>query len=97
MSGEPLEGKVRITSAQGFHIRPMSAFAELAGRFASSVAVVKDGTAVNGKSIWELMLLGAEQGTELTIRVQGADAAEALAALLQLLNTPMVEEESAPK
>jgi phosphotransferase system HPr (HPr) family protein len=94
MNGQPLENTVRITSPLGFHIRPMSAFAQLAARFDSDVTVLKESTAVNGKSIWELMLLGAEQGSELTIRVQGADAADALAALTQLINTPVAEEES---
>jgi phosphotransferase system HPr (HPr) family protein len=97
MNGEPLEAKVRITSAHGFHIRPMSAFAELANRFASAVSVRKEQLVVNGKSIWDLMMLGAEQGTELTIRVEGPDAPQALPALVQVINTPIVEEESAPK
>jgi phosphotransferase system HPr (HPr) family protein len=92
MSGESQEIKVRITNPQGFHIRPMSAFAETAGRFKSAVTVHKDDLAVNGKSIWELMMLAAEQGTELTIRAQGADAADALAALVVVINTPVKDD-----
>ena len=94
MSGESLESKVRITNPQGFHIRPMSAFAETAGRFKSNVTVQKDDLKVNGKSIWELMMLAAEQGTELTIRAEGSDAAEAIAALVQVVNTRFLDEDS---
>jgi phosphotransferase system HPr (HPr) family protein len=95
MSGESQETKVKITNPQGFHIRPMSAFAETAARYKSNVTVHKDNLSVNGKSIWELMMLAAEQGTELTIRAQGSDAAEALAALVQVINTPFTEDENA--
>jgi phosphocarrier protein HPr len=97
MSGESLESKVRVTNPQGFHIRPMSAFAEAASRFASTVTVMKEDLAVNGKSIWELMMLAAEQGTELTIRVQGTDAPEALATLVDVVNTRFMDEETAPQ
>ncbi len=95
MSGEPQETKVKITNPQGFHIRPMSAFAETAGRFKSSITVLKDNLSVNGKSIWELMMLAAEHGTELTLRAHGADAAEALAALVQVVNTTFTDDENA--
>jgi phosphotransferase system HPr (HPr) family protein len=95
MSGESQETRVKITNPQGFHIRPMSAFAETAGRFESSITVLKDNLSVNGKSIWELMMLAAEHGTVLTLRAQGSDAAEALAALVQVINTTFTDDENA--
>jgi phosphotransferase system HPr (HPr) family protein len=47
--------------------------------------VVKDGTAVNGKSILGVMTLAAEHGSELTIRAEGEDAREAVEALAALV------------
>jgi phosphocarrier protein HPr len=92
MNGEPLRQTVVISNPQGFHLRPMGAFAQLASRFESSVKVSREGQSVNGKSILDLMLLAAVQGTELTIEVAGPDAQVALDALVNLLKTPTEEE-----
>lgn len=73
-------------------MRPMGAFAQLAARFESSVKVSREGQSVNGKSILDLMLLAAVQGTELTIEVAGPDAQAALDALINLLKTPTEDE-----
>ena len=62
MNGEPLVQKVVISNPQGFHMRPMAAFAQLASRFDSSVKVSREGQSVNGKSILDLMLLAADRG-----------------------------------
>jgi len=87
MTGQPLQRKVVITNPMGFHFRPVAAFAKLAATFLANVTVGKDNRRVNGKSPLELMLLAAEQGTELTIEAAGPDAAEALDALAVLLAT----------
>jgi phosphotransferase system HPr (HPr) family protein len=92
MNGETLQRKVVITNPQGLHMRPLSAFAQLAGQFQSRVTVYKNGQSVNGKSPLELMLLAAEQGTELTLEVAGPDARAALDALAVLLAAPSVDE-----
>jgi phosphocarrier protein HPr len=96
MSGEPMQQKVVITNPQGFHMRPMAAFAQLASRFQSSVKVSREGQSVNGKSILDLMLLAAAQGTELTLEIAGPDAPSALDALVNLLKMPTEEEASDP-
>jgi phosphocarrier protein HPr len=95
MNGYPLRQAVRITNPQGFHMRPKAAFAELAGRFQSNVAVHWDGRAWNGKSMWDLMLVAAPQDAEVVVEVDGPDAAEALAALVAVLNDPPDEEPAA--
>ncbi len=93
MNGEPLIKKVVITNPQGFHLRPMAAFAQLAARFESIVKVRREGgQSVNGKSILDLMSLAAAQGSELTLEVAGADAPAALDALVSLLKKPPEEE-----
>ena len=96
MNGDPLQQKVVVTNPQGFHMRPMAAFAQLASRFQSSVKVSREGQSVNGKSILDLMLLAAAQGTELTIEVAGSDAQAALDALVNLLKKPTEEEGTEP-
>jgi phosphocarrier protein len=82
----PLRRKVTITNPQGLHLRPMRAFVELAGQYHSQVRLQRDQQEfVDGKSMLSLMLLAADQGTELTIEVEGPDAAPALEALAELL------------
>ncbi len=92
MSGETLQRTVVITNPQGLHLRPMAAFAQLATRFQSRVTVSREGQEVDGKSIWELMLLQAVPGTQLTVHAQGPDASAALDALVALLEAPSSEE-----
>jgi phosphocarrier protein HPr len=85
-SAGPLRRKVRITNAQGLHLRPMRAFVELAAQFHCQVRVQRDEQEpVDGKSMMSLMLLGAEAGTELTVEAEGPEASAALAALVDLL------------
>jgi phosphocarrier protein HPr len=92
MNGETLRRKVTITNPQGLHIRPASAFAQLAARFQSSVTVWKETQGVNGRSPLELLLLAALPGTELILEVSGEDARAALDALAELLAAPSCEE-----
>lgn len=93
MDPPALQHNVTLTNPQGFHMRPKAAFAQLAGGFASDVTVSWQGRTVNGKSMWDLMLLPAEQGDQLTIVVNGPDASAALDALIALLQAPPPEEE----
>jgi phosphotransferase system HPr (HPr) family protein len=91
MNGEPLRRKVVITDPDGLHMRPATAFVQLALRYQSTVAVYKGEQRVNGKSVLEMMLLAAEQGTELVVEVEGPDAAAAIEPLSTLLATPAAE------
>jgi phosphocarrier protein HPr len=77
--------EVDIVNRQGLHARPATQFVEAANRFASRVTVVKDDKRVNGKSVMEMMLLDAEQGTTLRIEAEGDDADECLAALAEVI------------
>lgn len=92
MSGHSYQRTVRITNPQGLHMRPISAFAEMASRFDCTVTVTKDGRRVNGKSPLELMFLAAEQGSELLLEASGSDAEAALDALAALLDRMPDEE-----
>jgi phosphotransferase system HPr (HPr) family protein len=88
MNGQTLKQTVRITNPQGFHMRPVTLFAQQAARFVSNVTVSRDNRSVNGKSPWDLMLMLSPPGSELTVEVEGPDAPEALAALVALLTQP---------
>ena len=76
---------VKIQNALGLHMRPADKFVRLAIKFVSDVKVHCNGGQFNGKSILDLTLLGAEQGTLLEVEACGPDAEEAVAALTELV------------
>jgi phosphotransferase system HPr (HPr) family protein len=97
MNGEIIKRKVTVNDPLGLHMRPVAAFAQRAAQFQCAVSVQKGDLRVNGKSILELMLLAAEQGTELVLEAEGNDAAPALDVLAELIESPgMAEEPSDP-
>ena len=87
---EPIARKdVRVANPLGLHIRPAYSFARLASRYESVIEIVKDGQSVNGKSVLEILMLAATQGTILTVVARGHDADQALEALV-----PVIEQET---
>jgi phosphocarrier protein len=79
---------VKITNRLGMHARPAMVFAELAGKFSAVITVGhKDSDQVDAKSIMQLMMLAATQGTALTISADGDDADAAIAELVSLVKS----------
>ena len=85
-------GEVRVSNRMGLHARPAMQLVDLASKFASRVRVCKDRQCVNAKSIMELLLLAAAEGTTLTIQAEGPDAHEAVEALTKLVESKFDEE-----
>jgi len=77
--------RIRISNPHGLHARPAAEFVKLAGRYQADVWVAKDDLEVNGKSIMGMMMLAAECGSELVIRIRGTDAEAAATALSALI------------
>ena len=84
-------GEAAIVNRLGLHARAAARFVQLAGRFQSAVRVSVAGRTTDGKSILGLLLLAAAQGTVVSIETDGADEAEALAALVALVATGFEE------
>lgn len=85
--------KVVVINPEGFHMRPIAAFAETALRFQSHITVSRANHEADGKSPLSLMGLAAGQGTELLVKVAGLDAQAALKALLDVLGSLSVAAE----
>ena len=92
MTGETLRRTIRVTNPSGLHMRPLTVFVERARRFQSAVSVTKEDKCVDGKSPLELMLLAAEQGSELTLEVSGPDAQAAIEELATVLAAPSADD-----
>jgi phosphotransferase system HPr (HPr) family protein len=76
---------VTVINPQGFHARPAHLFVKLAASFPCHIEIVKGNEVINGKSILDLLTLGAGNGTTLTLRANGPDAQEAVEALARLI------------
>ena len=84
---------VQIKNRLGLHLRPASRLVKLASQYAGcEISVAKDGQQVNAKSIMGVIMLAAEQGSELIIEATGDTASEAIASLIQLVDSGFGEE-----
>ncbi|MGL4420493.1 MAG: HPr family phosphocarrier protein [Gemmataceae bacterium] len=84
----PVRRSIRINNPMGLHMRPAGAFASAAQKFSCRILVWKGTNRADGKSMLELMMLAAGQGTELIIESDGEAAAEALDILAEILADP---------
>ena len=87
-----IEQAATIVNQLGLHARPAAKIVKLASGFTAEVEIVKDGMAVNGKSIMGVMMLAAECGSSITLRATGADEAAAVEALVQLVASGFGED-----
>ncbi|HTP78652.1 MAG TPA: HPr family phosphocarrier protein [Rhizomicrobium sp.] len=82
----------KITNKRGLHARASAKIVEAAARFQSVITVARDGQEVNARSIMGLMMLAASMGAEVLISAEGPDAAEALTAIVALIEAKFGEE-----
>ncbi|MBS0190069.1 MAG: HPr family phosphocarrier protein [Phycisphaerales bacterium] len=86
------ETQATIVNRLGLHARPAMTFVDLAATFASEILVRKDDTEVDGKSIMQMMMLAAAQGSVLTIVASGEDAQTACEKLRKLIESGFDED-----
>ena len=74
---------VTVKNRSGIHTRPAAAMVKIANGFSSKITIVKEAEneTINAKSILGVLTLCAVYNTELLIRAEGADEAEAVQAL----------------
>ena len=89
MPGEPLRRTITVTNPQGLHLRPLQAFGDAVQRFQAEIWLQKVGKTerVNGRSSFDLLGLGVQQGDQLVVEAKGPDAEHALVALCDILLT----------
>jgi phosphocarrier protein HPr len=87
-----LHASATIRNKRGLHARASAKIVEASARFQSEIHIIKDGTAVNGRSIMGLMMLAASIGSTVMVTTEGPDAQEALTAMLALIEAKFGEE-----
>ena len=85
--------ELTIVNKLGLHARAASHLVKVASGFASRVTLERAGASANAKSIMGLLLLAAAKGHTVTVRADGPDEQEALAAVEALVRDRFHEEQ----
>ncbi len=75
-----------VRDPAGIHARPAGELARVASAFEADVVVGHEGRTASAKSVVELMLLDAREGSTLTVQASGADAQAAVDALRRFMD-----------
>ena len=94
MSNSPIRRVVVVPNKQGMHARPAEMFVRRAQEFQSKIEIVRDDFRIEAKSIMNLLMLGATQGTQLTLEAEGDDAQAAIDALTEVVEKGFLEEDA---
>lgn len=86
--------EVVISNPLGLHARPAMQFVDLANQFRSQIRVTKKGDdphQADGKSVMQMIILAATEGTPLRIEAEGEDAQQAVEQLAALVDSKFGE------
>jgi phosphocarrier protein len=88
-----LQQDVSIVNKLGLHARASAKLTQLASGFKCEVMLSRNQRRVNAKSIMGVMMLAAAKGATIGVETDGADEAEAMQAILALINDKFGEGE----
>lgn len=81
-----LQQDALIINKLGLHARASAKLTQLASSFQCEVMLSRNNRRINAKSIMGVMMLAAAKGSTINIETNGVDEAEAMQALLALIN-----------
>ncbi len=84
---------IEIVNKLGLHARASAKLTQTATRFKCEVNLERNGRRVNAKSIMGVMMLAAGKGTTIQMETEGDDEAEAMVALVALIEDKFGEGE----
>ena len=87
-----VQAQLTLLNAMGLHARAAAAFVKAVKDLKVEVTVTWEGQTANGRSVLDLLTLGAPQGSVLALHIQGVDAQEALSTLTLLVANRFYEE-----
>ena len=88
--------EIIVSNKLGLHARPAMQFVDAANQFSSKITVHKGGEEpcdAGGKSVMQMIILAATEGTPLRIEADGEDADQAVMKLAELFDTKFGEDE----
>lgn len=84
---------LEIRNKLGLHARAAAKLVHTAARFRAEIKIRKGDEEVDGKSILGILLLAAGRGSVVTVKADGSDETEALAAVQDLIDRKFDELE----
>lgn len=81
---ENLATTLPVLNRLGLHARAAAKIANLAGQFRAHIVLEKEGHKADARSILDILGLGCPQGTQIMLRAEGPEAAQAVAAISEL-------------
>ena len=85
--------EIEITNKLGLHARASAKLTQIASRHGCEVWLERNGRRINAKSIMGVMMLAAAKGSVIVIETEGADADQAMSALVALIEDKFGEGE----
>lgn len=82
-----------IVNQRGLHARASAQLAKIAGRYDAHIHISNGAEEVSALSIMGMLMLAATTGTRLTIRGDGIEAEQAVAAITQMIENGFEEED----
>jgi len=92
MSTSTLTRELTICNKLGLHARAAARLVQTATGFECEITIRNARRSVNAKSIMGLLMLAAGIGTTITVEATGADAAQAVDAIDELVQSRFGEE-----
>ena len=83
--------KVTITNPTGLHLRPAGILCKTAMQFRSAVTFTFGNTTANAKSVLSVRGACVKSGDEIEFHCEGADETEALAAMVEAVESGLGE------
>ena len=80
-----MKKSVVVKMQQDFEARPIANLVQVANRYESKISLEHGDSRVNAKSIMGMMSLALLNGEEILVDAEGADEAEAVAAIEEFL------------
>ena len=80
-----MKKRVVVKMQQDFEARPIAKLVQVANRYESKIYLEHGDSRVNAKSIMGMMSLALLNGEEILVDAEGADEAEAVAAIEEFL------------
>jgi phosphocarrier protein HPr len=84
--------QLTLKNKQGLHARAAAVFVRALSGLSVEVSISWQNRAVNGRSMLDLMTLGAPCGSVLEVQINGTDADAALVALSKVVEDRFYEE-----
>lgn len=91
-SVDHVQTQLTLLNTLGLHARAAATFVQALKDLQVEISVRYEGRTANGRSVLDLLTLGAPQGSVLDVQISGIDAQAALAVLTTLVDHRFYEE-----